>query len=210
MRLRELLWASDPKDQSQKDQATSNRHQQQEQNQQQWHWPAVASPDSPRDWNKSINSTDWAAFKEPRTLLPTLILTGSILTLVRLHRRYLRRFPDASSISPSFFRKRSLFGRVTSVGDGDNFRMFHTPGGKLAGWGWLPWKKVPTLKKELKDKTVLRHNSSERALYVLVWFVILTIDFFFFSLGTRSSGRHRRPRAPSLRPSGAAIRPRCS
>lgn len=40
------------------------------------------------------------------------------------------------------------------MGDGDNFRLYHTPGGKLTGWGWLPWKKVPTLKKELRDKTV--------------------------------------------------------
>lgn len=156
-----LLWASDPQDESQKQQ--QQQQQQKGQTQQkdqttdkqtrdQWHWPA-ASSDPPRDWNKSLNATDWAAFKETRTLIPTVILTGSILALVRLRRRF-RRFPDASSISPAFIRKRSLFGRVTSVGDGDNFRMYHTPGGKLAGWGWLPWKKVPTSKKDLKDKTV--------------------------------------------------------
>jgi hypothetical protein len=43
---------------------------------------------------------------------------------------------------------------VTSVGDGDNFRIFHTPGGRLAGWGWLLWKRVPRGKKELRDNTV--------------------------------------------------------
>jgi hypothetical protein len=40
------------------------------------------------------------------------------------------------------------------VGDGDNFRVFHTPGGRLAGWGWLPWRRVPKEKKDLKNKTV--------------------------------------------------------
>jgi hypothetical protein len=43
---------------------------------------------------------------------------------------------------------------VTSVGDGDNFRIYHTPGGRLAGWGWLPGRRIPMDKKELKDQTV--------------------------------------------------------
>ncbi|OJD16630.1 hypothetical protein AJ78_03222 [Emergomyces pasteurianus Ep9510] len=108
-----------------------------------------------RDWNASINARDWAGeFKDPRNLIPTLILTGGILLCVRIHRQYLRRIPVATNISPTYFHKRSLFGRVTSVGDGDNFRMFHTPGGRLAGWGWLPFRKVPTTKKELKDRTI--------------------------------------------------------
>jgi hypothetical protein len=97
---------------------------------------------------------DWRAYTEPRTLVPTLVLTSGILLAVRFHRSYLRRIPDAPSISSSYLRRRSVFGKVTSVGDGDNFRIFHTPGGRLAGWGWLPWKKVPTNKKDLKDKTV--------------------------------------------------------
>lgn len=154
MGWRSLFWASDSPDSQQKKSSDLR-------DTQTWHWPVADSTPastSPRDskatdWNKSLNATDWAAFKETRTLIPTVILTGSILALVRIRRR-LRRFPDASSISPAFIRKRSLFGRVTSVGDGDGFRMYHTPGGKLTGWGWLPWKKVPTSKKDLKDKTV--------------------------------------------------------
>ena len=124
----------------------------QEQQQRQW-WPTSSSEEPPRNWNKALNATDWAAFTEARTLIPTLVLTGSILAAVRIRRR-LRRFPDATSISSSFFRQRSIFGEVTSVGDGDNFRLYHTPGGRLTGWGWLPWKKVPTSRKDLKDKTV--------------------------------------------------------
>ncbi|KAJ5688616.1 endonuclease lcl3 [Penicillium macrosclerotiorum] len=115
------------------------------------------SPDSSRPTSATNNPSfplDWAAFTESRTLISTVVLTSGILLAVRLHRQYLRRFPDATSISPSFLRRRTVFGQVTSVGDGDNFRIYHTPGGRLVGWGWLPWKKVPTTKKELKDKTV--------------------------------------------------------
>jgi len=36
-----------------------------------------------------------------------------------------------------------MFGTATSVGDGDNFRFYHTPGGRLLGWGWMPGRKVP-------------------------------------------------------------------
>jgi hypothetical protein len=47
-----------------------------------------------------------------------------------------------------------MFGVVTSVGDADNFRLFHTPGGRLAGWGWWFWKKVPTTREGLAKNTV--------------------------------------------------------
>ncbi|PKY04842.1 nuclease domain protein [Aspergillus campestris IBT 28561] len=113
-----------------------------------------STPSNQNDENKHTNILDWRAFTEPRTLLPTAILTTAILSIVHFRRRYLRRFPDAISISPKYLRQRSLLGQVTSVGDGDNFRIFHTPGGRLAGWGWLPWKKVPTLRKELRDNTI--------------------------------------------------------
>ncbi|KAJ5943016.1 hypothetical protein N7516_003184 [Penicillium verrucosum] len=129
-------------------------------------WPPWSSESNndeqkqtPSSWLSSASNNpssilDWTAFTEARTILPTLVLTSGILIAVRFHRRYLRRIPDAPSISASYLRRRSIFGQVTSIGDGDNFRIFHTPGGRMAGWGWLPWKKVPTLKKDLKDKTI--------------------------------------------------------
>ncbi|CRG90411.1 putative endonuclease lcl3 [Talaromyces islandicus] len=106
------------------------------------------------EWNSILNSFNWSQLKEPGNLVPTILLTGGLLFVFDVHRRFLRRIPEATNISPSLLRRRSLFGRVTSVGDGDNFRMYHTPGGRLAGWGWLPWKKVPTSRKELKDRTI--------------------------------------------------------
>lgn len=120
--------------------------------------PSDSSSSSPshrsREWDSLLNTVDWEHFKEPQNLIPTVLLTGAIILVIQLHRKYLRRIPQATNISPSSFRRRSLLGRVTSVGDGDNFRIFHTPGGWLAGWGWFPWKKIPTSKKELKDRTV--------------------------------------------------------
>lgn len=40
------------------------------------------------------------------------------------------------------------------MGDGDGFRLFHMPGGRLTGWEWLPWRKVPERRAGLKDNTV--------------------------------------------------------
>ena len=105
-------------------------------------------------WADTLNATDWTHFTEPQAVVPTLLLTGTTLFLVQFYRSYLRRIPQAASIQPAFWRRRSLLGKVTSVGDGDNFRLFHTPGGRLAGWGWMPGRQVPRKREDLKDKTV--------------------------------------------------------
>lgn len=124
-------------------------------------WPPWSSADESdkngkkqAKWTNTLNATDWTHYTDPRTVIPTIILTTTCLLSVRLYRSYLRRVPQAVSIQDTFWRRRSLFGQVTSVGDGDNFRLFHTPGGRLAGWGWLPWRRVPSKKENLKNKTV--------------------------------------------------------
>lgn len=119
----------------------------------------ASSSESAKDWNASLNAFDWAQFKEPKNLVPTVLLTSGILFVVYVQRKYLRRFPEATDITPAYLRSRSLLGRVTSVGDGDNFRIYHTPGGRLVGWGWLPLMRVPTARKELKDQTVRAFTS---------------------------------------------------
>ncbi|KAI9679893.1 MAG: putative endonuclease lcl3 [Caeruleum heppii] len=105
-------------------------------------------------WGDTLNATNWSHYTDPRTVVPTILLTTTTLVLVHVYRAYLRRIPDAATIQPTFFRKRSLFGRVTSVGDGDNFRLFHTPGGRLSGWGWLPGRRVPEKREDLKARTI--------------------------------------------------------
>lgn len=95
---------------------------------------------------------DWEHIKEPQHWVPTALVTTATVVLLQIYRSYLRRIPGVNYIQPKFFRKRSLFGRVTSVGDGDNFHLFHTPGGRLAGWGWL--RRVPKKKTDLRGKTI--------------------------------------------------------
>ena len=104
--------------------------------------------------NLSLIPTDLNRYTDPNTIIPTVILTTTILFSIGFYRKYLRRIPDAANVRPAFFRKRSLFGTVTRVGDGDNFHLFHTPGGRLAGWGWAPGRKIPDKKLDLKGRTV--------------------------------------------------------
>ncbi|KAK3694750.1 nuclease domain-containing protein [Podospora appendiculata] len=103
-------------------------------------------------WSDSLSATDWQRFTEPRTFVPPLLAVSFAFGFWQFYRSYLRRIPGTGYIKPGFFRTRSLLGKVTSVGDGDNFHLFHTPGGRLAGWGWL--RRVPTAKKELKARTI--------------------------------------------------------
>jgi hypothetical protein len=107
-----------------------------------------------RDWNTSLNAINWAHYTQPSIIIPTAIATATTLFTIHIYKKHLRRIPSTTYIKPDLFRKKSLFGKVTSVGDGDNFRIFHTPGGRLGGWGWLPGRRVPKTKKELKDRTV--------------------------------------------------------
>ncbi|KAK9237581.1 hypothetical protein V1525DRAFT_403592 [Lipomyces kononenkoae] len=76
------------------------------------------------------------------TILGSCMLTGTVLLCCAFYSRYLRRFPTALSIPQSLYAQgRTLSGRVVFVGDGDNFRLYHTPGGIFAGWDWL--RRVP-------------------------------------------------------------------
>jgi endonuclease YncB( thermonuclease family) len=79
-----------------------------------------------------------------------ILLTTTALSLRAFHVTYLRRIPTAAHIPPSYLRRRTLLGRVVAVGDGDNFRLFHTPGGRLAGWGWFPARRKEGVGKDGK------------------------------------------------------------
>lgn len=113
----------------------------------------AASTSIQRQTNEVLHSNA-SVFTQPQTILATVVLTTASLGLFKFYKTYLRRIPQAININPSFLRRRSLVGKVTSVGDGDNFRIYHTPGGRLAGWGWFPGRRIPVDKKELKDQTV--------------------------------------------------------
>ncbi|ORZ26302.1 hypothetical protein BCR41DRAFT_301437 [Lobosporangium transversale] len=85
-------------------------------------------------------------------LITSLIFGVGIAGSV-FYRKRLRRIPNVEYLTPNSLQgKRVLKGKVTSVGDSDNFRFYHTPGGIWAGWGWL--RHVPTGSKELKNQTL--------------------------------------------------------
>lgn len=126
--------------------------------------PSDSNNRSRQDEEKSRQAVSWSdtllgtssieQFAAAKEWAPVVAMSFLGLGALQLYANYLRRIPGAAFVPPSLFRSssRSLFGRVTSVGDGDNFRLFHTPGGKAAGWGWL--RSIPSKKKELVDRTV--------------------------------------------------------
>lgn len=128
-------------------------------------WPSWSSKsDKEHDdksyvlWSESLNGTDWTHYKDPRTVGVVLAaaIASSLTTIIagKVYRSSVRRIPEAGFIKPTIFRKKSLFGTVTRVGDGDNFHLFHQPGGRLMGWGWMPGRRIPKNKADLKGKTV--------------------------------------------------------
>ncbi|KAK7203958.1 putative endonuclease LCL3 [Myxozyma melibiosi] len=75
-------------------------------------------------------------------ILPTLVLTSLICGSMAVYLRFLRRYKTAVDVPTRLYQTHgTIHGRIVSVGDADNFRVFHTPGGILAGWGWA--RKVP-------------------------------------------------------------------
>ncbi|KAJ3534198.1 hypothetical protein NM208_g7641 [Fusarium decemcellulare] len=106
----------------------------------------------PVSWADSLGEPDPDPFAAAKEWAPTVFFSLAGLAALQLYANYLRRIPGSAYVRPNFFRNRSLFGRVTSVGDGDNFHLFHTPGGRAVGWGWL--RKIPETRKELKNRTI--------------------------------------------------------
>jgi hypothetical protein len=106
----------------------------------------------------------------PPILALSAFTIGSATTIIitLIHRRYFRRFPNSDWMTPDVFeKKRWIRGVVTryacaryvyivvtwlmnvsvpptdgcSVGDADNFRLYHTPG---FGWRWpLKFRRIP-------------------------------------------------------------------
>jgi len=92
----------------------------------------------------------------PSVLALTAFALGSAtaISTVLVYRRYGRRIRNVNSITPELLaRKRWLKGVVTSVGDADNFKFFHTP--TLGGYTWpFKFRSVPSVGKDLKDETL--------------------------------------------------------
>lgn len=90
----------------------------------------------------------------PKVLLLSAGLTFTGFASYRMYIRYVRRILTYLDLTPRILEnQRPLYGRVTRVGDGDNFRFYHTPGGAALGWGWF--RHVPETRAELKDETLM-------------------------------------------------------
>lgn len=97
---------------------------------------------------------DKVSILHPQVVLLSVGLTTSALAARRFYTRYVRRIRTYLNLTPRLLDGRcKLYGKVTRVGDGDNFRFFHTPGGPLMGWGWL--RHVPEKRLALKDETLM-------------------------------------------------------
>ncbi|KAG6850386.1 hypothetical protein H0H93_013941 [Arthromyces matolae] len=91
----------------------------------------------------------------PRLLALTSFALGAstALTTVFLYTKYGQRIRNSDWVAADMFKQRRwIRGVVTSVGDADNFRLYHTP---FIGYRWpLKFRKIPTTAKELKDETL--------------------------------------------------------
>ncbi|CDK28803.1 unnamed protein product [Kuraishia capsulata CBS 1993] len=94
------------------------------------------------------------ALFDPQVLVYTAICSTTVLGGYKFYTNNLRRISRTAEIPLKAFRRRFLVGKVTSVGDGDNFHFYHLPGGVFAGWGWL--RKLPRVNnfRGLKNKTL--------------------------------------------------------
>lgn len=92
-------------------------------------------------------------FLDSRVIIMSTILTSSVFGGYKFYTRFLRPIQKATDIPTGHFYKRRLLGKVTSVGDGDNFHFFHTPGGIIGGWNWLRFP-PKTNQRNLKNKTL--------------------------------------------------------
>ncbi|CAN3366809.1 hypothetical protein DICA4_F02014 [Diutina catenulata] len=90
-----------------------------------------------------------SVFNPKVLMLSTGMCATGLAAFVVLRR--LARVRTPQELDPRNFGKQ-MRGVVTRVGDGDNFRFYHTPGGFLLGWGWL--RSVPTSRAELKNQTL--------------------------------------------------------
>jgi len=118
--------------------------------------PSTSSSTSNRErpsWRDG-SSGALKSISDPSVIVVSVFLTAISLGSIGMYKRHLRRIPSTEHIKPSMLRSKTIFGKVTSVGDGDNFRIFHTPGGRWAGWEWMPGRSVPSRKEDLRGQTV--------------------------------------------------------
>lgn len=128
-----------------------------------WPWSTTRSPTPPLPTTQPIQITNSLIGKvdaqlkviPPSTLVLCAFAFGSVSTVgsTFIYRRFFKRIINSDGVTSDMIaKKRWLKGRVVSVGDNDNFRLYHTPG---IGWNWpLKFRHIPTARKALTDQTI--------------------------------------------------------
>ncbi|KAH8925996.1 SNase-domain-containing protein [Atractiella rhizophila] len=107
----------------------------------------------PKSWEaeaKARFDKHFNTLTSPYVTVPATALTTVLLTLgyLRFSKRRLKRIRNVDHLEPWVIESgKVLKGRVTSVGDGDNFRFYHRP-------GLYRLRRVPSSKTDLKDETL--------------------------------------------------------
>ena len=130
-----FLWSSQDEEKTKKSQTKSTKPESTKSS-------SSSSPASSSSSSASSSSSPNLSKLIDPSSLETLRIVGLAIALslgagasLYIYQNVFKRVRTAGDLTPSILGgKRKLFGRCVSVGDGDNFRFFHTPGGRLAGW----------------------------------------------------------------------------
>lgn len=123
-----------------------------------WIWTKSESNTSAtQEFNTAVKrlKAEFDALPPSVAVLATFALgSATAMSGILVYKRFGRRIRNSEWVTPKLLtRKRWLKGVVTSVGDADNFRFFHTPA--LGGYSWpLKVRRIPTLSKDLKNETL--------------------------------------------------------
>ncbi|KAI9451414.1 nuclease [Lactarius psammicola] len=111
--------------------------------------PTPAQVPVAHDSSRLPNQPDTSAI----IALAFLLGSATALGTSAIYRRFFKRLASAECITPKILGRRPwITGVVTSVGDGDNFRLYHTPG---FGWrGPLKFRHIPRRSRELVRNTI--------------------------------------------------------
>jgi len=125
-----------------------------------WPWNVPKKPDSPPSPIDALVAETDATILSWSTS-PTRIAAASAaascaitIAAAAIYRRHGVRLRGGAWVTPQWTdNRRWIRGVVTSVGDGDNFRLFHTSA--LGGYRWpLKLRGIPTKTKDLTNETI--------------------------------------------------------
>lgn len=87
---------------------------------------------------------------DTKIVIPAALLAVSFIALHRFYVKHLTRYKTSSHIPQNLLesKRHRLSGVITSVGDGDNFRLFHTP------FLYSSVNSVPKERKKLVGETI--------------------------------------------------------